>query len=51
MRGGGVSGGVGGVTPPLFTELVGKTRSRSVIAEAVGKKFENLVINRPVACR
>ena len=24
-------------TPPLFTELVGKTRSRSEIAEAVGK--------------
>ena len=32
-----VCGEGGGVTPPTFTELVGKTRSRSVMAEAVGK--------------
>ena len=30
-------GGGGGVTPPTFTELVGKTRSRSVMTEAVGE--------------
>ena len=38
----GAGGGGGGTPPPppthtLFTELVGKTRSRSAMTEAVGK--------------
>jgi hypothetical protein len=33
--GGGGGGGGGGVTPPSFSEIVGKTRSNSVMARAM----------------